>query len=97
MLGAVQPNLAPRLLCKERGGKGWDEEGGKCYKMFSVVGLSQWSARCAVVVGTVPEASFKEDLGGEGEDKEVSFASLGKRERLIWKAIGNSILIQRMM
>ena len=51
--------------------------------MFSVVGLSQRSAHCAVVVGTVPEASFKEDLGREGEDKEVGFTSLGKRERLI--------------
>ena len=51
---------------REREKKGRDERGGKCYEMFSVVGLSQQSARCAVVVGTVPEASFKEDLGGEG-------------------------------
>lgn len=44
------------------------------------MGLSQQPARCAVVVGTVPKASFKEDLGGEREDKEVGFTSLGKRE-----------------
>lgn len=42
------------LVDGEGGKRGWDEEGGKCYEMFSVV------------VGTMPEASFKEDLGGEG-------------------------------
>lgn len=65
--------------------------------MFSAVGLSQRSARSAVVVGMVPEVSFKEDFEGEREDKEMGFTSLGKREQLICKAIGNSILIQRVM
>lgn len=48
--------------------------------MFSVVGFSQQSARCVIFVGMVPEASFKEDLGGEGRDKEVGFTSLKMRE-----------------
>jgi len=75
VLGAVQPNSAH--ACGWRaGGEGRDEEEGKCYEMFLVVGLSQQSACRAVVVGTVPEESFKEGLGGEGEDKEVGFASL---------------------
>lgn len=61
--------------------------------MFSVVGLSQRSARCAVVVGMVPEVNFKEDFEGEEEVKEVGFTSLGKKEPLICKVIGNSILV----
>lgn len=48
--------------------------------MFSVVSFSQQSARCIFFVGMVPEASFKEDLGGEGKDKEVGFTSLELRE-----------------
>lgn len=34
----------------------------------------------SIFVGMVPEASFKEDLGGEGRDKEVGFTSLEMRE-----------------
>lgn len=48
--------------------------------MFSPVGFSQPSARCIVFVGTVPEASFKGDLGVEGRDKEVGFTSLEMTE-----------------
>lgn len=48
--------------------------------LFSAVGSSQRSARCSIFVGMVPEASFKEDLGGEGRDKEVGFTSLEMRE-----------------
>ena len=51
--------------------------------MFSVVDFSQQSARCIIFVGMVPEASFKEYLGGEGRDKEVGFTSLELREQLI--------------
>lgn len=51
-LGFVHPN-PPVLVDGEGEKRGWDEEGGKCYEMF------------LVVVGTMPEASFKEDLGGE--------------------------------
>lgn len=48
--------------------------------MFSVVSFSQQPACYVIFIGTVPEASFKEDLGVKGRDKEVGFTSLEMRE-----------------
>lgn len=48
--------------------------------MFSAVGFSHWSAHCIIFVHMVPELNFKEDLGGEGRDKEEGFTSLEMRE-----------------